>query len=133
MMRCAASAMVCSPEEQKRLPVIPRTAPRAAGADGDLARVVPPGGALRVGAADDHVLDLVGVELRALERGVHHVSAHLGAVGVVERAPPALAKRRARRGHNDGFSHVFLSYPLNRLPSLANLTSKGAGCHCAPG
>jgi hypothetical protein len=78
---------------------------RAAGADRDLARDVPAGGALGIGAADDHVLDLVGVDPGALEGGVHHVPAHLGAVRHVERAAPALAQRGAGGRDDDGFSH----------------------------
>src|SRR4051812_26442707 len=82
----------------------------AACADRDLAGNVPAGRAFGIGAADDHVLDLVGVDLGALQRAVHHVAAHLGAMGVVERAPPAPAKRRARRGHNDSFGHLLLLF-----------------------
>ena len=105
MIRWLASAMVCRPEEQKRFTVMPGTV------TGQPARIaiwramfqpVAPSG---IGAADDHVLDLVGVDLGALERGVHHVAAHLRAVGHVERALPALAERGPRGGNNDGFNH----------------------------
>ena len=106
--RWAASAMVCRPEEQKRFTVIPGTLMGQAGADRDLAGDVPAGRAFGLGAADDHVLDFARLDLRALERGVHHVAAHLRAVGQVERAAPALAERRARGGNDDGVCHVGL-------------------------
>src|SRR5688572_25553856 len=93
-----------------------RHADRAAGADRDLARDVPAGRALGVGAADDHVFDLVGVDLGALERGVHYVAAHLRAVGQIERALPALAERGARGGNDHCVGHR--SFPFrNALTS----------------
>ena len=58
MMRCAASAMVCRPDEQKRLTVMPGTRDRTAGAQRDLARDVAAGRAFGDGAAHDHVVDL---------------------------------------------------------------------------
>ena len=102
MMRCAASAMVCRPEEQKRFTVMPGTVTGQPARIAIWRAMLPAGRALGVGAAHDHVLDLVGVELGALERGVHHVAAHRRAVGHVERAAPALAERRARGGNDDG-------------------------------
>jgi hypothetical protein len=48
MMRCAASAMVCRPDEQKRLTVMPEVVMGQAGAQRDLARDVGAGGALGV-------------------------------------------------------------------------------------
>ena len=64
MTRCAAIAIVCRPDEQKRLTVMPGHGDRAAGAHRDLARDVAAGRALRIGAAHDHVFDLAGIELR---------------------------------------------------------------------
>ena len=67
--RCAAIAIVCRPEEQKRLTVMPGTSP-AAGADRDLPRDVLPVAPSGRRAAHDHVFDLGRVELRALDRGL---------------------------------------------------------------
>ena len=66
MTRWAAIAIACSPEEQKRLTVMPARRHRQARAQRGLARDVLAGGALRQRAADDHVLDLAGLEPRAL-------------------------------------------------------------------
>jgi hypothetical protein len=78
---------------------------RAAGADRDLPRDVPAGRALGIRAPHDHVLDLVRVYFGSLERRVHHVAAHLRAVGEVERAAPALAQRRSCGGDDDSVNH----------------------------
>jgi hypothetical protein len=78
---------------------------RQARADRDLARDVAAGRALGRGAAHDHVLDFLRLDPGALERGVHHVAAHLGAVRLVEGAAPALAQRRAGGRNDHGISH----------------------------
>ena len=58
---------------------------RQAGADGGLARDVAAGGTLLQRAAEDHVLDLIGIDLGAADGVGDDVAAHGGAVRVVER------------------------------------------------
>ena len=103
--RCAAMAIVCRPDEQKRLTVIPDVVTGQPARMRDLPRDVAAGRAFRVGAAHDDVLDLARIEPRALDRVPQRVAAHRGAVGDVERALPALAERRARGGDDDGIRH----------------------------
>ena len=86
MMRCAASAMVCRPLEQKRFTVMPLTVDRQAGAQRDLARDVAAGGALGQRAAHEHVVDRARVDAGALDGGFHRMAAQLGAVRHVEGA-----------------------------------------------
>ena len=100
MIRCAASAMDCSPELQKRLMLSPavRYGQPARSAIG--ARDVAPGGALAEGRAHDHVLDLGGIDACAFHGVAHGVGAEGRAIGHVECALPALAKTGAR-GRDD--------------------------------
>ena len=138
MIRCAASAIVCSPDEQKRLTVAPGTRHRTAGAQRDLARDVPAGCTLRQRAADENVVDLLGREPGARDRVLHGVTAERRAMGHVERAAPALGKPGARGGNDQGVGHggSFLTptlaprgerQSLNVFPSAARRASSGAG------
>jgi hypothetical protein len=78
---------------------------RQAGAQGGLPRDVLAGGAFGQRAAHDDVLDLTGLEAGPLDRFRDHVTAHRGAVRVVEGATVRLADRGARGGDDDGVSH----------------------------
>src|SRR5207237_7433749 len=125
-----------------------------------LPRDVPAGGALGIGAADDHVLDLVSVDPGALERGVHHVPAAqpmitsstssastlarssaacttcppIFAPCVMLSAPRQLLQSgvRAVETMTASVMETLLRQTLKRFPSLANFASSGAGFHCAP-
>src|SRR5882762_6227935 len=96
--RCAASAMACMPEEQKRLTVMPAIALAAQ-------RVIVDRRALRQRAAHDDVLDLAGLEARALDGVRDDVAADGGAVRVVEGSAIRPADRRAGGGDDDGVCH----------------------------
>ena len=113
-------AMVCSPDEQKRLTVMPAVdtgQPARIAICRAMLRPVAPFG---IGAAHHHVLDLGRVEPRALDGVAQGVAAERGPMGHVERAFPALAKRRARGGDNDGIWH-----PIN-LPHRADAQERRA-------
>ena len=128
MMRCAASAMDCSPELQNRLMLKARGARGEAGAQGDRARDVAAGGAFAEGRTHDHVLDFGGIDAGAFHRVPHRMRAERGAIGHVEGALPALAQTGARRGYDNRFCH--LGCPLNPLkvwPCSARRVSSGAG------
>ncbi len=72
--RCAAMLTAIRPELQKRLMVSPATVTGKSGADRRQARDVVAGGALGEAAADDDVLDLAGIDLRALDGVLDHVA-----------------------------------------------------------
>ena len=105
MTRCAAIAMVCRPEEQKRLTVTPRHGDRQVGHQRDLARDVGAGGAFGVGAAHEHVFDRRRVDAGALHGVLDGMAAQRGAVRHVEGALPALGQGRAGGGDDDGVGH----------------------------
>ena len=67
MMRCAASAMVCRPLEQKRLIVRPLMVIGRPARSAIWRAMLAAGGALGVGAAHDHVLDSAGLDAGALD------------------------------------------------------------------
>ena len=96
MTRCAAMAMVCRPEEQKRFTVTPAVVTgqpaRSAIWRAMLAPVAPSGG----GAAHEHVLDFGRVDPGALDGVPDHVAAHGGAMGHVEAPRQDLASRCGR-------------------------------------
>jgi len=98
-MRCAASAMVCRPEEQKRFTVMPGT---CAGSrrDRDLARDVPSGRAFRDWRADDHVSNSSASTL-ARSSAACTTGAHLRRRACCEPTLPALAERRAGSRNDD--------------------------------
>ena len=108
MMRCAASAIACKPELQKRFTVMPRNGDRQPGADRRLAGDVAAGGALRQRAAENDVLDLGRLDARALDRAADDMAAEVGAVGHVEGAAIGFADRGAGGGNNDGVGHLSL-------------------------
>ena len=83
---------------------------RQAGADGALAGDVAAGGALGVGAAHHHVLDVARIDAGALDGVGDHVAAHVGAVGEVEGAAHGSADRRAGGGYDDGVDHGVASF-----------------------
>ena len=64
MIRSAAMAMACKPEEQNRLIVMAGTSGRQSGALAGDARDVHPRFALGHGAAEDHVVDVLGIKPR---------------------------------------------------------------------
>ena len=68
--------------------------------------------------AHHHVVDLAGVDGRALERVRDRMPAERLGLGVVERAAIGLADRRARGGDDDGFTHD--GSPRLRFISLRN-------------
>jgi hypothetical protein len=78
---------------------------RQSGAQRRLAGHVAAGGAFRITAAQDHVLDAVRVHAGALDGGPDGVGGQGGALGDVEFAAPGLGERGARGGDDDGFSH----------------------------
>ena len=73
-----------------------------------------------------HVLDLGGIDLRALDGGLHHVAAQRRAVGHVEGAAPALGEAGAGGGDDDGFSHGELR-SIERLAFGGELREQGGG------
>ena len=75
---------------------------RAAGAERDLPADVAGLGALGQHAAPDHVVDLAGLDPRALDGGRERQGAERGAGGGVERALVGAADRRAGGGDDDG-------------------------------
>ena len=66
MIWCAAIAIACKPEEQKRLTVVPATEPGRPASIAETARDVVPLRAVRLAAAENDVVDLGGIELRRL-------------------------------------------------------------------
>jgi hypothetical protein len=65
-----------------------------------------PLGAMRLPAAEDDVLHLLGIELWHLaERVLDAVGGEVGRQRHVERAALRLRERRARAGDDDGFPH----------------------------
>ncbi len=129
MTRCAARAMDCNPELQKRLmlkPAVVMGSPaRSAIWRGDVAA----GGALAEGRSHDHILDFGGIDAGARHGVLHRMRAQRGAIGHVECALPALAEAGARGGYDDCFCH--LSDPLICAECFAFLqpsaSSSGAG------
>ena len=109
MMRCAASAIACRPELQKRFTVMPETVTGKTGADRRLPRDVAAGGALRQRAAENDVLDFAGLDAGALDRVLDHMAAEFGAVRHVEGAAIGFADRRAGGGNDDGVGHLAIS------------------------
>ena len=107
--RCAAMAIACRPDEQKRFTVDARGGHGQAGAQRDLARDVAAGGALGQRAAHEDVLHFGRVEPRALDRRAHRVRAQGGAVRHVERAAPGLGEAGAGGGDDDGVGHGSLT------------------------
>ena len=97
MMRCAAIAMVCRPDEQKRLMVTPAVVTGRPARSAICARDVAAGGAFGQRAADEHVFDLGRVDAGALDGVPDRVAAERRAVGHVEGALPALGQRRCGR------------------------------------
>ncbi|MNQ86867.1 hypothetical protein D3C85_1020720 [compost metagenome] len=83
----------------------PGDAERQSGAQRRLAGDVAPGRAFRVAAAQDHILDAVRIDARALHGGPDGVRGQGRPLGNVELTAPGLGKRRARGGNDDGFSH----------------------------
>ncbi len=88
-MRSAASATACTPEEQKRLMVMPGTQSRQTGqqqADaGDVDALLGFGD----GAADDDIADQRRIEPRRLrQHGLEHVRQQVVGPGVAEHAAP---------------------------------------------
>ena len=70
MIWCAAMAIAWSPEEQKRLTVVPAIETGSPARTSATRATLLPCGAVRLGAAQDHVLDLGRVELRDLAEHV---------------------------------------------------------------
>ena len=60
--RCAAMEMVCRPDEQKRLTVVPPAVTGSPARIADRRAILWPGGAFRQAAAHDDVFDLVGLD-----------------------------------------------------------------------
>jgi hypothetical protein len=106
-MRSAASATACTPEEQKRLMVMPGTLLRQPGqqqADaGDVHALL----GFRHGAADDDVADQLRVEAgRARHDVADDVGQHVVGAHVLQRAAD-LADRGARGGDDVGVLYLF--------------------------
>ena len=76
-----------------------------AGGKSDLARDIGAGRTLLQGRAQNHILDLGGIDACALDRMTDSVGAQLLRLGVVEGAPIGPADRRAGGGDDDGFAH----------------------------
>ena len=93
---------------------------RQPGPDRRLARDVVAGRAFRQRAADEHVLDLAGLDAGALDGVLDHVAGKRRAVGVVEGAAIGLADRRAGGRDDDGVGHGRL------LPGRAAALPDGA-------
>ena len=128
MTRCAASAMDCRPELQKRLMLKPgggrRQPARSAMARAMLPPVVPSPNVEPMITSSTSA----GLEPGALDGVPHRVGAEGGAVGHVECALPALAESGARRGDDDRFGHDDGPLcSLKVLPSSARRASSGAG------
>src|SRR5207244_12214525 len=83
---------------------------RQARAQRDLPRDVLPRRAFRKRAAEDDVLDLRGIDARALHGFGDDMAAERGAMGVVERAAIGLAEPGARGGDDDGIWHGYSSH-----------------------
>ena len=66
----AAMAIDCSPEEQKRLTVVPGVVTGIPAITAAMRATFEARGTLRIGAAGDHVLDLGGVELWGLGKHI---------------------------------------------------------------
>ena len=115
-MRSAASATACTPDEQKRLIVMPATLfgkPASSSAD---ARDVHALLGLRHRAADDHVVDRRGIEPGHLrERALQHVREHVVGPHVPEHAARRLADRRAGRGDDVGILDLFAMSSLRQV------------------
>jgi hypothetical protein len=108
MMRWAAVAMVCRPDEQKRLMVMPAVVtgqpPRSAIWRAMLAPVAPSG----IGAADEHVFDFARLDAGARDGRLQHMAAQRGAVGHVEGAFPRFGQGGAGGRYDDGVNHESL-------------------------
>ena len=106
MICWAARAIVCRPDEQKRLTVWPGTAcGRPARMRRD-ARHVQPLLAFGHRAADDHVLDLLWVEaFSSLDGSLDRRRRHIVGPHGGQTAAMGLADRRARAAYDDCFSH----------------------------
>ena len=67
---CAAMAMACRPDEQKRLTVVAAVETGSPASSADTRATFWPCDAVRLAATEDHVFDFVGVELRGLAKNV---------------------------------------------------------------
>ena len=81
---------------------------RHASTQSGLTSDVPAGRAFGVGAAHEHVIDLSGVDARALDRVLNGVAAERRAVGHVESALPALGQGGAGGTYDYCISHLCL-------------------------
>ena len=111
MMRSAAMAIACRPEEQKRLMVIAETSTgNPARSDGDAGYVHPLLGFGR-GAAEDHIFDFFGIDLRhALQRALDGDGGQFIGTGSAERAFEGASHGRANGGGDDDFTHGGFQY-----------------------
>src|ERR1051325_8913443 len=114
MIRSAAMAMVCEPEEQKRLTVTAGTL-SGSPARGD-ARDVHARLPLRRGAAEDDVVHVLRLELRRLrEQRADDVRGHVVRTRGAQRAARRFPDGGAERGNDYGFIHRFLVFANGKL------------------
>jgi hypothetical protein len=108
MMRCAASAIVCKPLEQKRFTVAPATLTGKPAASAACRAMFQP--------------DRARVDACALDGGLDHMAAERRAMGHVEGALPALGQRRAGGGDDEGLGHG--QVPFGEVPTVRAEVSK---------
>src|SRR6516162_2516384 len=108
MTRCAAMAIACRPELQKRLTVTPETVTGRPARTAERRAMFWP--VARSGMAQPRITSSTspGSNAGARDRLLDHVAAEHGAVGGVERAAIGLTDRRAGGGNNDGLGHTDL-------------------------
>jgi hypothetical protein len=137
MMRCAARAMVCRPDEQKRLTVMPEVVTgqpaRKAIWRAMLAPVAPSGLAQPMITSSTSAASMPA----RCDGVLHGVAAQRGAMGHVEGALPALGQRRAGGGNDNCGCHVIPYSCVQAAASIEGLAfggqraSSGAGCQNA--
>ena len=128
MMRSAANAIACRPDEQKRLTVTADAVTGHAGAQARDARDVQALLGLRHRAPEDHVVDLGGIDARrAAQRFGDDGGGELVGPRAAQRAVRRLADRRADGGNDDGVVHgrssAFRPVQSPSRSSIASATS----------
>jgi hypothetical protein len=102
MMRCAAIAMVCKPDEQKRFTVTPLTVTGRPARNADCRPTVR---TFWVCATHDHILNLAALDASAFQCVFDHMAAERCAMRHVHCTFPAFAEWRAGGRNDYGVSH----------------------------